>query len=119
MSKPAPHNNPVNSSETGWVSRLNANFEDCLDSPFPMGQFTDSTALTTAHNPKLFKDCLALVGASGSVVLYSSDGATWSPYREQLTFIADLVPGVATVTDIKNAYNGLLADMTAKKWMSA
>jgi hypothetical protein len=84
-----------------------------------MGLFADSTALTTAHNPALFKDCTALVGASGSAVLYSSDGTTWSPYRAQLTYIADLVPGVATVTDIKNAYNGLLADMISKKWMSA
>jgi hypothetical protein len=79
--------------------------------------YADTTALTNAANPKLYKDCLALVGASGSAVLYSSDGTTWSLFRSQLTFIADLNPSTATITDVKNAYNGLLADMQTKGWM--
>ena len=117
MSRPAPHNRPIASDTADWLNRLNENFSECIDEPFPTALYADATALTTAANPKLYKDCLALVGASGSTRLYISDGTTWNPYREQLIFIADLDTGTATLTDIKNAYNGLLSDMQAKGWM--
>lgn len=118
MSRPAPHNRPLNSSSSGWVSRLNENFSECLDEPFPIGLYADTTALLAAADPKLFKDCLALVGASGSAVLYSSDGTSWSLSRAQLANIADLVPGVATISDIKDAYNSLIGDAQTKGWMA-
>jgi len=118
MSRPAPHNRALNSSESGWVSRLNENFSECLDEPFPIGLYADVTALGTAADPKLFKDCLALVGVSGSAVLYSSDGTTWNLFRAQLDNIADL-PTAPPISDIKDAYNDLLADMLAKGWMAS
>lgn len=109
---------PVTSSITGWVARINDNFEKCIDEPFPIALFVDVGTLTTAARPKLFKDCLALVGVSGSARLYSSDGTTWTEYLEQLTFVAALVPGSATIADIKNAHNGILADMQLKGYMA-
>lgn len=114
MARPAPHDNPLNSSSTGWVSRLNTNFEDCTDSPFPIGDYADTGTLTSSANPKLYKDCLALVGG----VLYRSNGTSWILHRTPLTFISDLDTGTATVADIVTAYNGLLADAVAKGWMS-
>ena len=107
----------LNSSESGWLARLNSNFQKLMDAPLPLVLHADVGALTTASNPKLYKDCFALVGASGAARLYTSDGTTWSEWRLQLANIADLVPGVATIADIKNAYNGLLADMQTKGWM--
>ena len=107
----------LNSSEAGWLARLNDNFEKIFDAPFPMVLHADVGALTSASNPKLFKDCFALVGASGSARLYSSDGTTWTEYLEQLDNIADLNPGTAILSDIVTAYNDLLADMILKEWM--
>lgn len=109
---------PINSSITGWVARINDNFEKCIDKPFPIALFVDVGTLTSSANPKLFKDCLALVGASGSARLYSSDGTVWTEYLEQLSFVSDLVPGSATIADIKNAHNGILADMQTKGYMA-
>ena len=110
MSRPASV--PVDSSTTGWVGRLNANFAKLLDAPLPIAQVALVGDLT-AFNPKIYKDCLILVGQT----LYKSDGTAWEPYRELLTFVADLVPGVATISDIKTAFNALLTDMKAKSWM--
>jgi hypothetical protein len=117
MSRPAPQDNPIDSTTTDWVSRLNENFSAIIDEPFPMALYADVSALGTAADPKLYKDCLALVGASGSAYLYISDGTSWSEYRAQLTYIADLDTGTATLDDIKTAYNDLLADMQTKEWM--
>lgn len=117
MSRPAPHNRSLNSSSTGWVSRLNENFSECLDEPFPMAMYADVTALGTAADARLYSGCRALVGSSGSVVEYTSDGTNWVPARTPLNFIADLDTGTATVADVRTAYNGLLADAQAKGWM--
>lgn len=118
MARPTPHTRALAADTANWVSRLNENFSECIDEPFPIGLYANVTALGTAADPKLFKDCLALVGASGSARLYSSDGTSWNPYREQLDNIADLVPGVATIADIKDAYNDLIGDMQTKGWMN-
>lgn len=103
----------IDMTDPAWYSKLNSNFQKLLDLPFPIKTYADVSALTTAKNPKLYKNTFALVGG----VIYTSDGTTWEIYRELLTYIADLVPGVATVSDIKNAYNGLLADMRSKNWI--
>ena len=108
----------LNSSESGWLARLNSNFGKIMDTPFPMALYADAGALGTAANAKLYKDCFALVGASGSARIYSSDGTTWSEWRLQLANIADMNPGVSTIADIKNAHNALLADMQAKGYMA-
>lgn len=103
----------VESGYSGWVARLNSNFAKLLDAPIPFASFTDVPALTSVRNPKLYKDCFAVIGT----VLYKSDGTTWLPYREKLSSIADLDTGTATVADIRTAYNNLLSDMQSKDWM--
>lgn len=115
MSRPALV--PLASDTADWLSRLNDNFEKILDAPFPMVLHANVGALTSASNPKLFKGCFALVGAAGSARLYSSDGTTWTEYLEQLPNIEALVPGSATIADIKTAYNNLIGDMQTKGWM--
>ena len=107
----------LNSSEAGWLARLNDNFEKIFDAPIPLVLHANVGALTSASDPKLFKDCFALVGASGSARLYSSDGTTWTEYLEQLANIADLNPGTAILSDIVTAYNNLINDMQAKGYM--
>lgn len=119
MSRPSPHNRPINSSASGWVSRLNENFSEILSEPFPMVLYADVAALSTAKDARLNKDCLALVGASGSARIYKSDGTNWEPYREQLANIPDLNPATATVSDVKDAFNLLVTDMVSKGWMNS
>lgn len=109
-----PTRTDINSSDSGWVTPLNSNSENLIDKPTPLVQYGTSSALDSAKDPRLNIDCLALVGSE----IYKSNGTSWERYRGQLTYIADLVPGVATISDIKTAYNGLLADMISKNWMS-
>lgn len=111
MSRPVQESTA--SSTSGWVARLNSNFAKLLDAPVPFAEFVDVPPLTSAYNPKLYKDCFAVIGT----VLYKSDGTTWLPYREKLSFIADLDTVTATVVDIRTAYNNLLSDMQGKGWM--
>lgn len=103
----------LNSSLSDWVARLNRNFADCLSGPFPMGVFIDMAALDLAHPAGQYKDCFAIIDN----VLYKSDGTSWVSYREPLVFVADLDTGTATVADVKNAYNALLADLRVKGYM--
>ena len=114
MPRTSPHTRPINPTSADWLTRLNENFAECLEEPFPMAIYANTGLLPDA---RLFESCLVLVGASGSVRKYFSDGTTWLPYTETLTFIDDLVPGVATIVDIQTAYNDLLADMQSKGWM--
>ena len=107
MSRPALSD--IDRTDSGWLTKVNANFEKLLDAPFPMDQEASTGALP---NAKLYKDCYVLVGD----VLYQSDGTSWG--TKQLNFIADLDTGTATVSDIKTAYNNLLADLQAKGWMA-
>lgn len=104
----------IDMSDSAWWSKVNSNFSEILDLPFPIATYADTAALNTAKNPKLYKDCFALV----SGVIYTSNGTVWEIYREQLTSIAALDTGTATLTDIKNAFNSLLADMRTKKWIT-
>lgn len=103
----------IDMTDPAWYSKLNDNFEKLLDLPFPIKTYADVSALTTAKNPKLYKDTFALIGK----LIYTSDGTTWAVYRETLTYIADLDTGTATVSDIKTAYNNLLSDLRAKDWI--
>ena len=102
-------------TKTGWVATLNSNFAKVLDTPFPIYLSTDKATLDTI-NPALYVNCFAIVATDSR--LYFSDGSTWELYDAKLDFIADMNPGVSTITDIKNAYNALLADMQSKGMMA-
>ncbi len=108
-----PEQDAVQSSSEGWVARLNSNFAKLLDGPTPLASFEDVASLTSAYNPKLYKDCFCVVVED----LYASDGTVWLPYREKLSFIAPLDTLTATIEDVQTAYNSLLADMQSKGWM--
>ncbi len=112
MSRPARID--TDSEATGWVANINDNFEALTEAPLPLALYASSGALTSARNPKLYKDCFAMVGE----VLYWSNGTTWNSYREQLDYMADLNPGTATLSDIVDAYNDLIDDMQDKGWMN-
>lgn len=109
-------NNPLNAASTGWVNRLNENFQKLLDAPFPIFLASDITALNT-KNPGLYANCLAIVGTDKKI--YRSNGTTWALYDVRLTCIAALDTGTATVASIKTAYNSLLTDMRSKGLMAA
>ncbi len=102
-------------TKTGWVATLNSNFAKILDTPFPIYLAPDKATLDTI-NPALYINCYALIATDSR--LYISDGSTWELYDAKLVFIADMNPGVSTITDIKNAYNALLADMKSKGMMA-
>ena len=108
-----PTSVPTASNTADWVSRLNDNFEKVLDAPIPVCRASTLPLLTAAFDPKLYKDCWAIVGQD----LHTSDGSTWGPYREQLTEIVDLDPATATLQDVQDAYNALISDMQSKGWM--
>lgn len=112
MSRPVQE--ALDSTSADWVTRLNSNFEKVLDAPVPFALFASVSALNSAHNPKLYTGCFALVGED----TYISDGTSWELYVKQLDYIADLDTGTATVEDVKNAYNALRIDLIAKGYMS-
>lgn len=103
----------IEASDPDWYLKVNQNFTDIVDLPFPIVVYVDLAAINAAKNPKKYKHCFALVGD----LIYTSDGTSWVVYREQLTLIADLDTGTATIEDVKNAYNSLLADLRAKDWI--
>lgn len=102
-------------TKIGWVATLNANTSKVLDTPFPIFLPADKATLD-AITPALYVGCFAIVATDSR--LYISDGSSWILYDAKLVFVADLVPGSATITDIKNAYNALLADMKSKGMMA-
>lgn len=106
----------LNTSTTGWVARLNTMYQKIFDAPFPILQVADSTELNT-FNPGLYASCLAIVQTDHRI--YRSNGTAWVLYEPKLTFIADLDTGTSTITTIKNAFNGLLADMKTKGMMAS
>ena len=97
-------------TEASWYARINSNFQKLFEAPFPLFQ---SIGSITA-DARLYNECLTAFNGD----LYASNGTSWVkvPFA-QLTFIAQLNTGTATVADIKNAYNALLADFRAKNWM--
>ena len=102
-------------TKTGWVATLNSNFTKILGAPFPIYLATDKATLD-AILPALYVKCFALVATDSR--LYVSNGVTWDLYDAKLNFIADMNPGVSTISDIKTAYNNLLADMKSKNMMA-
>ena len=102
-------------TKTGWVTTLNSNTTKILDTPFPIFLPADKATLD-AITPALYTGCFAIVATDSR--LYISDGSSWLLYDAKLDFIADMNPGVSTITDIKNAYNALLADMKSKNMMA-
>ena len=102
-------------TKTGWVTTLNSNTAKILDTPFPIFLPADKATLD-AITPALYTGCFAIVATDSR--LYISDGSSWLLYDAKLDFIADMNPGVSTITDIKNAYNALLADMKSKNMMA-
>jgi len=105
----------IDRTAAGWVAAFNDNFAKLLDGPFPIAFYTDAAALTSAKNPKLYKDCFAI--ASGK--LYKSDGTSWLVFRKPIAYIADLDGGTATVSSIKTAFNGILSTMKTNGWMES
>lgn len=105
----------IDVQNTGWVSRLNANFQKCLDYPFPICFPADETALDT-FNPGLYAGCLAVLQSDYRI--YKSNGTSWEIYDTILDYIADLDTGTATLADVRNAYNALLSDMQNKGLMA-
>jgi len=103
----------ISGSDALWWQKMNANFTALVNAPFPLKTYTDVSALTTAKNPKLYKNCLALING----IKYQSNGTTWIPLQ-QLSARADLVPGSVSFADVKTAYNNLLADLRAKHWLA-
>lgn len=115
-----PSRTPLNATTTGWVSRFNTNAQAVIDRPIPLKQYADTSAVTSAKNVKLNDSCLTMVGGAGAARLFTSDTTNWREEgRYPLVFVANLVVGVATLADIKNAYNALLTDMKNKGYMSA
>lgn len=110
-----PSTADIDVTTTGWVANLNSNFQKMLDTPFPIYLATDMSALN-ANNAALYNNCFALLQTDSR--LYISNGTSWDLYDTKLDFIADLVPGSATIADIKNAYNSLLSDMQTKGMMA-
>lgn len=104
----------ISMSDAAWYSKLNSNFSLLFQKPYPVKTYADVGTLTAAKPPTLYKHCLAVIGS----IIYISDGTSWVVFRPHLTYVADLDTGTATITDIKNAFNGLLADMRTKKWLA-
>ena len=102
-------------TKTGWVATLNTNFGKVLDAPFPIYLAADKATLD-AITPALYVNCIAIVATDSRI--YISDGSSWNLYDSKLDFVANLNPGSATLNDIKDAYNALIADMKAKGMMA-
>lgn len=99
----------ISASDVLWWQKVNGNFEKIVDLPVPIKPYADIATLDAAKNPKLYKNCLSMIGG----ILHRSNGTASEPLR-QLDFIADLDTGTATLPDIVSAYNSLLSDMRAK-----
>jgi hypothetical protein len=110
---PRPSSVPLNSSNAAWVDRFNTNAQQLLDAPLPLAQFVDLSALNTARDARLNADCLCLVGSS----LFTSNGTSWVLYREQLDFVADVIPLTVLLSELLSLHNDLLTDMQSKGWM--
>lgn len=106
----------IDTQSSGWVSRLNSNFQKTFDLPFPICFPADETALGTYH-PGLYAGCLAVLQSDYRI--YKSNGTAWQLYDIKLNYIANLNTGTCTLADVKNAYNSLLGDMRSKGMMAA
>lgn len=67
------------------------------------------------NDARLFQNCIGVYDG----ILYVSNGTSWNRAPQALlSILADLVPGVATIQDIQDAFNALLADMRTKNWLT-
>ena len=67
------------------------------------------------EDARLFKDCVGVYSGD----LYVSDGAAWNRIpADVLENIVALDTGTATLQEIQDAYNALLADLQVKGWMA-
>jgi len=74
-----------------------------------------SEDISFEDDARLFKDCVGVY----SGILYVSDGSAWIPIStEVLENIVALDTGTATLQEIQDAYNALLADLQVKGWMA-
>ncbi len=105
----------IDFTKAGWVADLNDAFVKIFEAPFPIYLAADKATLD-AIAPALYVNCHAIVATDSRI--YISNGTIWSLYDSILDNIADMNPGVSTITDIKNAYNALLADMKTKGMMA-
>lgn len=103
----------ISGSDSTWWEKMNANFEELVEAPFPLKSYSDVSTLTAARNPKLYKNCVTQIDG----ILYRSDGTTWIPVQ-QLDAVTDLVPASVTFGEVKTAFNALLADLRAKHWLA-
>jgi hypothetical protein len=99
---------------SGWVARLNSAFGQVLNTPLPIAISTSLTQLATDFNPKLYKDCLALI--TDENVLCISDGTDWDRYLKQLPYQADST--ASTVSDAKDDLNTLISALRTYGWMA-
>lgn len=111
-----PSTVPVDAASTGWVGRLNSNFQKLIDLPVPLYMAADQTALD-ANNPGLYANCLAILQTDKRI--YRSNGTAWVLYDTKLAFVAPVDTGTISFADLKTAYNNLLTDMRAKGLMAA
>lgn len=94
----------IASGIAAWDADADANFSIITDGPFPMAIYDVVGDLPAAAS---YTDCLALVGTT-TVLMYISDGATWSVYR-QGAVVADST--ATTATDMATDFNELLTSL--------
>ena len=87
-----------------WDADADFNFSILTDGPFPMVIYDTTGDLPTASS---YTDCLALVGTT-TVLMYISDGTTWSVYR-QGAVVADST--ATTAADMATDFNELLTSL--------
>ena len=87
-----------------WDADADANFSIITDGPFPMAIYDATGDLPAAGS---YEDCLALVGTT-TVLMYHSDGSTWSVYR-QGAVVDDST--ATTAADMATDFNELLTSL--------
>jgi hypothetical protein len=110
---PRPSFSTIDAFNSGWVSRLNANFTKVLGAPFPITISTSLTQLAIDYDPKLYQDCLAVI--TDEDVLCISDGTSWDRYMKQIPYQADST--ASTISDAKDDLNTLLTSLRTYGWM--
>lgn len=73
MARPTPPS--FVSGQSGWGALLNDLINLIFGAPLPVVTYPNTAALTAAHNPAQFEDCIAVAGG----VLQISDGTSWNP----------------------------------------
>lgn len=116
MSRPLWDQTPLANGQQGWDATVNTMLSDgkqvILGAPIPLYQHTgDETDIATSFPPSAFDRCMCWVDHTtlGWVLMYS-DGTAWRVYGRA----ADVPDSTAaTLTDLKNDVNALLAVLRA------